>query len=337
MLNGGRKRPAPDDHRPDRLAEIIDLLRTKTSHDFSLYKPGTLQRRIERRMAHGGDRADDSGRYLDMLRQDAGELELLAKDLLINVTSFFRDPKAFEFLAEKVIPDLVRGTRRTGRCASGLPAAARARRPIPSPCSSSRRSRRRSGTSSCRSSPPMSTRMRSPSPARASIRKRSRRTCRRRGSPASSTKEDHGYRVVPELRGAVVFTVQDVLADPPFSRLDLVSCRNLLIYLRPEAQAKVVSAIPFRAARGRRSVARRLRDGRQRSTTGSSRSPRRSGSIGRSAAAGRAKSDFPIGPARGARESLCARPDEPGAGAAHQPLASSADGCCSRPMRRLRS
>jgi two-component system, chemotaxis family, CheB/CheR fusion protein len=63
-------------------------------------------------------------------------------------------------------------------------------------------------------------------------------------------KEDHGYRVLPELRAAVVFTVQDVLADPPFSRLDLVSCRNLLIYLRPEAQAKVVSLFHFALREG---------------------------------------------------------------------------------------
>ena len=98
VLNGARERPAPDDHPPDLLAEIIDLLRTKTSHDFSLYKPGTLLRRIERRMALAG--ADDSGRYLDMLRQDPGELELLAKDLLINVTSFFRDSKCLRVLGE---------------------------------------------------------------------------------------------------------------------------------------------------------------------------------------------------------------------------------------------
>ena len=58
-------------------------------------------------------------------------------------------------------------------------------------------------------------------------------------------KEDHGYRVIPELRASVVFTVQDVLADPPFSHLDLVSCRNLLIYLGPEAQAKVISLFHF--------------------------------------------------------------------------------------------
>ncbi len=58
-------------------------------------------------------------------------------------------------------------------------------------------------------------------------------------------KEDHGYRVIPELRASVVFTVQDVLADPPFSRLDFISCRNLLIYLGPEAQAKVISLFHF--------------------------------------------------------------------------------------------
>ena len=59
------------------------------------------------------------------------------------------------------------------------------------------------------------------------------------------SKDDHGYRVLPELRATVVFTVQDVLTDPPFSRLDLVSCRNLLIYLRPEAQAKVLSVFHY--------------------------------------------------------------------------------------------
>jgi two-component system CheB/CheR fusion protein len=59
------------------------------------------------------------------------------------------------------------------------------------------------------------------------------------------TQEEHSYRVVPELRGVVVFTAQDVLADPPFSRLDLISCRNLLIYLRPEAQEKVLLLFHF--------------------------------------------------------------------------------------------
>ena len=64
------------------------------------------------------------------------------------------------------------------------------------------------------------------------------------------SKEDHSYRVSPELRAAVVFTVQDVLADPPFSRLNFVSCRNLLIYLRPEAQAKVLALFHFALEQG---------------------------------------------------------------------------------------
>ena len=77
------------------------------------------------------------------------------------------------------------------------------------------------------------------------------------------SKEENGYRVLPDLRAAVVFTVQDVLADPPFSRLDMVSCRNLLIYLRPEAQAKVVSAFHFALRAGRHSSDRQLGDDRQ--------------------------------------------------------------------------
>src|SRR5277367_959424 len=90
------------------LPEFIGLLRTKTAHDFTLYKPGTLQRRIERRMALLTIEADGKERYLDLLRRDAGELDLLAKDLLINVTSFFRDQKVFEFLAARIVPDLIR-------------------------------------------------------------------------------------------------------------------------------------------------------------------------------------------------------------------------------------
>ena len=90
-----------------RLAEIIDLLRTKTPHNFTLYKPGTLQRRIERRMGMMAIETSALERYLDILRNDPGELDLLAKDLLINVTNFFRDSKVFALLAEKIIPDLV--------------------------------------------------------------------------------------------------------------------------------------------------------------------------------------------------------------------------------------
>ena len=90
-----RAAAAPDERNtsPDWLPEIIDLLRTRTAHDFRLYKEGTLRRRIERRMAMASIETDDMERYLDVLRDDEQELDRLATDLLINVTSFFRDPQ----------------------------------------------------------------------------------------------------------------------------------------------------------------------------------------------------------------------------------------------------
>ena len=136
------------------------------------------------------------------------------------------------------------------RCASGSPGAARARRPIPSPCSSARQ------IAAAKRNIKLQVFASDVDPdAVASAREGLYpETIEADVSPARLarffSKEDHGYRVSPELRAAVVFTVQDVLADPPFSRLDLVSCRNLLIYLRPEAQAKVVSLFHFALREG---------------------------------------------------------------------------------------
>src|SRR5271157_5117173 len=88
----------------DLLPDIIALLRTKTVHDFTLYKHGTLERRVERRMALAGVKT--AAEYFDLLHRDANERDQLSRDLLINVTGFFRDASVFEFLAKSVIPDL---------------------------------------------------------------------------------------------------------------------------------------------------------------------------------------------------------------------------------------
>ncbi len=149
------------------------------------------------------------------------------------------------------------------------------------------------------------------------------------------TQEEHSYRVVPELREVVVFTVQDVLADPPFSRLDLISCRNLLIYLRPEAQEKVLLLFHFALREG----GVLMLGGSE--TVGSlddrfepiSKTQRIYRQIGHSRPG---EVDFPIGPARRARATL-AGTDAPGGGAGHQRSRPHATGCCSRPMRPLRS
>ena len=230
------------------MTDILNLLRTKTSHDFALYKPGTLSRRIDRRMALAG--IDDSGRYLDLLRMNPAELELLAKDLLINVTSFFRDPKAFELLAEEVIPDLVRRHPPdrplriwVAGCSTGEETYSLAMLFLEEISAAKRNIRLQVFASDVdEDAVALAREGHYPKSIVADV------------SPVRLarffTKEDHGYRMVPELRGVVVFTVQDVLADPPFSQLDLISCRNLLIYLRAEAQEKVLLLFHFALSGG---------------------------------------------------------------------------------------
>jgi two-component system CheB/CheR fusion protein len=231
----------------DALAEIIALLRAKTSHTFDLYKEGTLLRRIERRMAIGA--IDDIGRYLDVLRQAPEEVELLAKDLLINVTSFFRDAGAFELLAEKIIPDLVR--RPSDRplrvwvpgCSTGEETYSIVMLFIEAISTAKRNTRLQVFASDLDADAVLFARNGLyPEAIEAAM------------PPARLArffvKEGHSYRVARELRETVVFTVHDLLGDPPFSNLDLVSCRNLLIYLRPEVQEKVLSLFHFALSEG---------------------------------------------------------------------------------------
>lgn len=242
--------PPAGDATPTWLTTIVELLRRNTDHDFTLYKPGTLRRRIEQRMVIAGVAIEDMDRYIDMLKGDTGELGLLGKTLLINVTSFFRDAHVFEVLAKTVIPDLVRhhtqeGPLRiwTAGCSTGEETYSLAML--------LHEEIARSGHSikvqifASDADPDAIAEARDglyPDTIVADV------------SPAHLarffTREDRGFRVSPELRAMVIFAVQDVLADPPFSRIDLVSCRNLLIYLRPEAQAKVISLFDFALREG---------------------------------------------------------------------------------------
>ncbi len=227
------------------MAAIIEVLRAGTPHDFRLYKPGTLERRVERRMALAKIAAGDMPAYLDMLRKDANERDLLAKDLLINVTSFFRDARTFELLAQSIIPELVKAHDDdqplrvwSAGCSSGeeayslailfLEAIAAAKRPIklqmfasdtdPDAVAAAREGRYPEAIAS------------DIAPERLK---------------RYFSHDEHGFRVSAELRNTIVFTVQDVLADPPFSRIDMISCRNLLIYLTPPAQTKVIGLFHF--------------------------------------------------------------------------------------------
>jgi two-component system, chemotaxis family, CheB/CheR fusion protein len=230
------------------LPEIIEHLRTTTGHDFTLYKQGTLQRRIERRM--GLATLDAMPAYLDKLRDDPAELDLLAKDLLINVTSFFRDAEVFDKLAGETIPDMVRAqpTDRPLRiwiagCSTGEEAYSLAmlfREAI----IASKRDIKLQVFASDVDADAIAAARDGVYPDTIAPQISAERLAR------FFVKEDHGYHVSPELRAAVVFTVQDVLTDPPFSRLDFISCRNVLIYLGPEAQAKVIALFHFALREG---------------------------------------------------------------------------------------
>ena len=227
------------------LSEIIELLRTQTAHDFTHYKQGTLERRIERRMALASIEVRDVERYLKILRSDPGELEVLAKDLLINVTNFFRDSKVFDVLADRIVPDLIRSrppdhTLRiwVAGCSTGEEAYSLVmlfREQI----TAAKLNIKLQVFASDVDPDAVSSARAGLYPETIAADVSAVRLAR------FFSKEVGGYRVSPELRGAVVFTVQDLLADPPFSRLDMVSCRNLLIYLALEAQEKVISLFHF--------------------------------------------------------------------------------------------
>lgn len=229
----------------DVLPAIVDFLHETTSHDFRLYKPGTLRRRIERRMSAAAVATTDMHLYLEKLRQDPVEVETLAKDLLIHVTSFFRDPEVFDLLAEVVIPELV-DTAEPGRslriwvpgCSTGEEAYSLAMLFQERIAATGREVKLQIFGSDVDPDAVIAARDGFYPPSiKADVTPE--RLAR------FFTKESAGYRVSSELRASVVFTVQDVLNDAPFSRLDMVSCRNLLIYLSPEAQSKVIALFHF--------------------------------------------------------------------------------------------
>lgn len=237
---------SPSDEEQPWLAEVLGLLRAHTGHDFTLYKIGTLQRRTERRQGMSPIGATGMDRYLAVLRDDPHELDLLAKDLLINVTRFFRDPKVFDLLAGQIIPELIRDSPPdqplriwVAGCSTGEETYSLAMLVQEQIVRAQRQDIEVQLFAS-------------DVDADAVI-------CAREGlyPPAIAEdvsperlarffiKTDRGYQVSAELRAHVVFTVHDVLVDPPFSGLDMISCRNLLIYLRPEAQAKVIALFHF--------------------------------------------------------------------------------------------
>jgi two-component system, chemotaxis family, CheB/CheR fusion protein len=238
-----------DGHSGDGSIEpVFDLLRKRVGHDFRLYKHSTLARRIHRRM--GLCNLHTIGEYVALLRAQPGEIELLARDLMINVTSFFRDPEAWETLEETVLAPLV-DERDSGAavrlwvpaCATGEEAYTLAMLLIDRAQAKNKKFDIKLFATDSREDNLTAARTGVYSEAAVT-------TVPRHLLERHFDKLDGAYRVKEELREMVVFAAHNLLRDPPFSKMDIVSCRNLLIYLDPVAQKRALALMHFALRQG---------------------------------------------------------------------------------------
>ena len=229
---------------------ILVVLRERYDIDFTLYKPGTIGRRIERRMAIRN--IGSSNDYLTRLSEDDEELENLYRDLLIGVTEFLRDPQAFEVLYSNVLDDMVEKLSNerslriwTPGCATGEEAYSMALMLHELATAKNK---------------PLNVKIFAtdlhPGALEAAgaglYRKEalSNISEERLGRYFIPQSDGHTYRISPELRRMVVFAPQNVTKDPPFTKIDLLSCRNLLIYLQQHVQDKILSLFHFSLNKG---------------------------------------------------------------------------------------
>ncbi|MBF0549185.1 MAG: PAS domain-containing protein [Deltaproteobacteria bacterium] len=234
---GRVKTTVPEPKVLDDLPKIFALVRARTGHDFSSYKLGAILRRIKRRM--GLNQIEQIGHYVSFLRQNPGEVDTLFRDILIGVTSFFRDKEAFQVLRDKLLPQVLAGLSppQTFRawvvgCSTGEEAYSIAItireclnamnkeinfQVFATDIDNFAIAKAREGSFplsiSAEVSPEILNRY--------------------------FIKENSSYLIKKEIRESMVFAVQDVLKDAPFSRLDLLSCRNLLIYMENDLQKKL--------------------------------------------------------------------------------------------------
>ena len=222
------------------LEKALILIRARTGHDFSMYKKNTLYRRIERRM--GLHQIKGIAFYVRYLRENPQELELLFKELLIGVTSFFRDPPAWEELRKVFIPALLAGRPAGGTirawsvgCSTGEEAYSLAivfREALEQVKPKSRFTLQIFATDLDSDAINKARMGIYPANIAADV------TPERLGH--FFIQGENGYRVGKEIRDMVTFATQNVIMDPPFTKLDIVICRNLLIYLTQDLQKKLL-------------------------------------------------------------------------------------------------
>ena len=231
-----------------QLDTLLSLLRAEAKQDFRCYKRPTLLRRTHRRMSLR--QIEDMAVYIERLRNEPDELAALAKDLTINVSGFFRDLEAWETLNKKVIAPLI----------AGRPDGASIRIWVPG-CSTGEEAYSiamliAEGAAAVQKSFDLKIFASDVSEhllpvARAGLYPASiAEDVRPARLERFFDREDDSYRVKRELREMITFAPQNLLQDPPFSRLDLITCRNLLIYLESGFQKKLVALFHFALREG---------------------------------------------------------------------------------------
>lgn len=235
-----RAKPADEERGVDA---ILHLLRDEYAIDFSHYKEGTVTRRIERRLAL--NRSLDIDMYVEQLRADPRELSSLYEDLLIGVTRFFRDEDAFEMLAHRVVADLVDRVDPEDQIRVWVPGCATGQEAysIAMLLHEQLMARRR----------PVKLKILATDVHKASLDIASTGLYTEEQMAGVSdarlrqffTLTAHGYRISQTLRESIVFAPHNLIRDAPFTKLDLIACRNLLIYFQPHVQKTVLTLFHF--------------------------------------------------------------------------------------------
>ena len=232
-----KKQAAPKPSK-DGKDKILALLLSATGVDFAQYRQTTLLRRIQRRMVL--NRTEDFDAYVDLLQKNPVELEALYQDVLIHVTSFFREPEVFDALRESVFPELIKDRNRNDPIRIWLPGSSTGEEVYSVAISLFE--------------------FLENSPVRPAIQIFGTDVSQRVVEKARSaifgeaiesevspdrlrsffTRIDRGYQINKPIRDMCVFARQDVTRDPPFSKMDLISCRNVMIYFEPELQHRLI-------------------------------------------------------------------------------------------------
>jgi two-component system CheB/CheR fusion protein len=242
-LNGGA-RVEPPAEEADQFVQILALLRARSGFDFRAYRKRMLMRRIERRM--GLVHLDSIPEYVKLLQEHPEELHLLVKDLFISVTSFFRDPEAFQQLASQVLAPFVQSKEDHAVIRVWVPGCATGEEPysigmlLLEALEAAHKSCRVQifATDVDQDTLAVARKGIYPDTISADV------------SPGRlkwffTKVDEQSYQVSKSLRETATFAVQNLINDAPFTKLDLISCRNLLIYLEPDVQKKVVALFHF--------------------------------------------------------------------------------------------